>query len=806
MTSHRYRWALWAWVPALVALLLFEPLFLDRSLLSFDNRLWPPFCFHPLEAGSAAMNFLTSDINGWIMPETLLQVERLRAGEVPLWNPHGLLGQPLLANLGFAPFYPTSLLYLWLDPIRAYAVSMAVHLIFLGLGMQLFLRKRGLHPLAGLLGAVVATIGGFLAVHLHLPHFIRTAAWLPWMLWSADALLQGRSLRVTARFALAVGGSLLAGFPQLALLQIYLVLGLLVASVIRRRQWRTLVPVILATGLGGAISAIHLLPATELLQNSLRPGRLSVEQLQEKSLEPECLLGLVFPHFFGDAVQQIDAAHPQVQDDQAFPSYRRWLDAEVQNNFVENTLYVGLLPLLACLWLLFTRGSWSSFAIALAGAAGLAVALGVPGVLDFATLLPGLGAGSPKRALWLASFALAWLTAVATHSWLLRPAPAKPSLVAAAFCLLVAAVFLLPYETWLFPSASESDQSWFRQTLGFDGLRFAAAGLGLTTLTVLRRKSVLCGVLIVVLISADLGLLLRRNNPPQPLHDPYPRTPGIEWLQHHSGEGRLVTFANDLLLPATFGQVFGLDSVGGVAALMIREVGELLHSLDPQTVSLDDPRVVRALRDAGALQSPLLQVLSVGSILASQRFDGFDPVYASEPELLAVYQPAATLSRAYSVKELRVLADRDLRLKALAAADFQPGSQAIVEQLPEGLPPGPLGDVSCQWQRLSPEWIRLELSGGGERAFIVVSEAYFPGWEAEVDGVAVPLHRANHALMGLAIPAGAQRVDLRYQPASFRIGGFLSLVGVLLAFGALIFGQRTKPKDREALPQAAACE
>ena len=70
-----------------IVVVLFEPLFLDRSLLSFDNRLVAPFCVRtPAGVPAQPMNLVTSDLNGWILPETYLIRERLRAAELPLWN------------------------------------------------------------------------------------------------------------------------------------------------------------------------------------------------------------------------------------------------------------------------------------------------------------------------------------------------------------------------------------------------------------------------------------------------------------------------------------------------------------------------------------------------------------------------------------------------------------------------------------------------------------------------------------------------------------------------------------------------
>jgi hypothetical protein len=68
--------------------------------------------------------------------------------------------------------------------------------------------------------------------------------------------------------------------------------------------------------------------------------------------------------------------------------------------------------------------------------------------------------------------------------------------------------------------------------------------------------------------------------------------------------------------------------------------------------------------------------------------------------------------------------------------------------------------------------------------WIVVSETHWPGWRAYVDGKAVRPHYANHAFLGVYVPAGAHRVRLVYLPESFTRGRVISGVALL---GAVLY-------------------
>jgi hypothetical protein len=77
---------------------------------------------------------------------------------------------------------------------------------------------------------------------------------------------------------------------------------------------------------------------------------------------------------------------------------------------------------------------------------------------------------------------------------------------------------------------------------------------------------------------------------------------------------------------------------------------------------------------------------------------------------------------------------------------------------------------------------------GKKDGFLVVTQNALPGWRAWVDGKPAGIYLADGLFQGVAIKAGDKEVWLSYEPASFRIGLFLSLVslGVLGVYAALL--------------------
>jgi uncharacterized membrane protein YfhO len=76
----------------------------------------------------------------------------------------------------------------------------------------------------------------------------------------------------------------------------------------------------------------------------------------------------------------------------------------------------------------------------------------------------------------------------------------------------------------------------------------------------------------------------------------------------------------------------------------------------------------------------------------------------------------------------------------------------------------------------------------------VVSEAWYPGWHAWVDGAPAPILQADYLLRAVELGAGRHEVRFEYRPRSLAIGAALSLAGVVTALG-LVLADRRLAKD-----------
>jgi len=100
------------------------------------------------------------------------------------------------------------------------------------------------------------------------------------------------------------------------------------------------------------------------------------------------------------------------------------------------------------------------------------------------------------------------------------------------------------------------------------------------------------------------------------------------------------------------------------------------------------------------------------------------------------------------------------------------------------------GDVGAAEIRRYGDQVATIATRADGRRLLVMSDVFYPGWVATIDGVAVPVHRANYAFRAVSVPAGDHIVEFRYRPASVRVGAWASLSGIVSVCALLIRGRR----------------
>lgn len=146
-----------------------------------------------------------------------------------------------------------------------------------------------------------------------------------------------------------------------------------------------------------------------------------------------------------------------------------------------------------------------------------------------------------------------------------------------------------------------------------------------------------------------------------------------------------------------------------------------------------------------------------------------------------IYRNREAFPRAWLVHAAESVATGDLEGagRHLLARQHELARWAVVEH-PRGLALAPAsGPESVRWELATSSRLVLTVEASAA-ALLVLSDSYYPGWRASVDGVERPVLATNLAMRGVELSAGRHRVELAFRPWSHRVGLATSGLSALL--------------------------
>jgi hypothetical protein len=155
-----------------------------------------------------------------------------------------------------------------------------------------------------------------------------------------------------------------------------------------------------------------------------------------------------------------------------------------------------------------------------------------------------------------------------------------------------------------------------------------------------------------------------------------------------------------------------------------------------------------------------------------------------------IYENPNVMPRAVIVPEVRVVPESSM-LAQLTSPGFNPWRTALLENsLPEkqmtALELEESGSSGYTASVVSYGLHRVEVRTNATRpGLLVLSDAYYPGWKATVDGVPAPVLRVDYALRGVYLPVGARTVEFRFVPVVLAWGAALTAASLLAGFSAV---------------------
>lgn len=659
-------------------------------------------------------------------------VRGIKAGSWPLWDSYVFSGRSFSGEMQTGAFYPLYLplaLFRWNDngvlaPALYHIMYAGVH--FLGAYLMFrLLRELDLSMFAGLVGGICFSLGGVLGRIPGWPHLLNSGIWLPliflFLLRAMRAALPGPRFLYAAACGISLGMSILAGGLHFAIMQAIVTLTAVIFWVlVTKPDWKQAVLIIaVAAIVAFASGGVQLLPSIEY-------GGLALRGVGPAAFAASKRIPY---HYMSDGL----SAHGLIYFLIAF-AYGGLAQGEAINP------YFGVFPFLLAvigIWKNW-RHPWVRYLTGLAVAA-FAYSLGFASILHgvLYVLAPYLWlAREADRFMYLADFALAVLAAygaealfcTADGAWEPLGKILKWVAVAAVAALALPALYAqLSTNLWVSLSLLLIVVSWllFRHVVsGHTGTLTRALALAL---------------ILFDLYAFDWSAIDRIEASAKG-RDEMRRLlsfgPATRFLKAQPGPFR-VQMAMDSA--PNIGDVFQIQTTGGAGVTVLKDYATIVG----QTDLLNVRYVVKpaATPDAGAVYQD-----STWKVYENPR---------AYPRGWIVHQVIVESSADVSGIDLHRTALLTTRLETpLYAAPDTAGEYVHFDQY--------------EANRMD---VKVHANG---RGLLVLSEIYYPGWMATVNGHPARIWKVDGALRGVVIPAGNSHCTLRYRPASVYAGAWLS--------------------------------
>jgi len=707
--------------------------------------------------------------------------------EIPYWNPYIFGGMPFWAHFESTIFYPLGFLFYLVSPEKAYGFTMALHFFLAGVFMYLLARSMGISETGGFVASAVFVCNGFLMAILFLGHMspVESYLWLPLVIYFVNRAVRADVVWWNAIVAgMFWGIQILAGAPQDAFYTflaatLFLLCSFKGGSALKASLTRLPAVAVTVFLVGASLSSIQIVPALELITESVRASLDSYEWSTLASYPVQGIITILMPHFFGNYA-----------DGSVWVGNTPW-------SIPQQNLYTGILTLVLLGFVSLHGKVEKRVKVfgALLAMVSLILAFGhnTP-VYKLVYLLPGFDrfrAPSKIMVLWVFSMALlAGIGMDGLFSYLRKGSLRRfyPVLLSVLVLAALVTVFhitpsaiLKVFSPFLLADAIPAKMPDAARMILAETQRLTLVISLILLLLLLVHKHLVFhtvgALLLCALLLADLGYIHRKAV----RHDDTVYA-AIEKIKQSVdaglGQDRSVFRVGSFkyTLGANLEMVFGYQTVGGFTALFPSRYYDYMtryseNKLPEGWVSLF----------YGVTKNPVfMDLLNVKYEISHAE------------KLIALRD--SFLPRAFLVPGALVMRKEEV-LDFMAEASFDPRRTLVLETGAVAIESVPLSSdslsVSGQVEITSyrPDRILLTSEATG-KAYLFLSEVFYPGWKGFIDGRPTRILKGNYLFRVIEVPPGSHRIALLFNPLTITIGIGVSVLTFLLILCLGIFASR----------------
>lgn len=713
------------------------------------------------------------------------------SGHIPYWDPTFSGGQPLAANPENELFYPPN--WLILLPGFPYGLSLLIvlHLMLGWIGAFRLSRVMGLSAGSAMVGALAFGLSGLFVSMTNLPPEFFATAWIPLILALSIEAFRMRRFADAALAALALGMQFLVAEPSISLQTVILMIatGGFLAWTSGEQRGRAVLKTIgmVAAVVGAAlcVAAVQLVPAADLLRDTVRGRGFATSITGIWSLPPMRLVEIAVDRWFGPlSGRHIGWYWGRIfYGDKNYPYF--------------SNIHLGILVVSLALASIRTKTRWRAAAWTLIGVF-LLLALGThtPLFAIFASTPIGRITRYPEK--FIVSVVLILVLMAAAMFERIVGGDDRARKTATAVAATIAGVAGGGWlASWTGAYSLAFGRMWElsgpvldRAVVLSRGVLAISAGCAAVTallwLVASRVRPTTTTVLACVVVLVELGFAAGRDSPRMPrsfLGEPAAlmtakrgeRVFGLAAMatnsdvsrkyEAHATTGREVLYLHRNILVGRLPNLWGRSVVmdADVSATNLTATTDFVGAFLPVYRRRGRQAFEMFMEMSGASDITLYRPFGAEWSRSGGRFDRMRPI-----EMVRAPHPQAYFATAIN----RIHGPQEF-VKELTSRPWKPGSVFV------GFPPFAPAPGRILSSAQSPNRIDLDVDADG-RAFLVVCETPHRYWRATIDDKPVALRVANVGYQGLVVDRGRHHIRLRYRNPLIVCSGAVSLVSLSL--------------------------
>jgi len=724
----------------------------------------------------------------------------LQYGELPLWNPNIHCGMPSLGNSNPALFYPINYLFLIVKSPFIWTLKFMLNVFLMGVFTYLFARKINLTKYSSTIAAIIYMFAGTTTVRIWPGHcqLLDAIIWFPVILYFYEDVVKTGKIKYGIYAGIAVALMFFSGHVQ------FVTYGLLMASIyfilrfiLEYKDNKSIKPIfiyIVSLVVLFSLISIQLLPAIELSQYVDRAGGVTFEDATTFCITPQWFITFLIPTFFGTPVDET------------------WWHFGL---IWALCAYIGIMALvLSLIGLIYTRSIYRHVFLFMSIFA-LLFALGkytpLYGILY--TYLPGISFfRCPARILFVFTFSMSILAGFGVDFLTKRALPVhfkkitnillvlsgisvigtilsivlKPYIITLGHYLL-AQNYLLHPRLYMFPMTYWKEFTYTIYSTIFDGiLTFTLILLSITFVFYLKYKQKITMTnfknIIVLIIVFDLflfGSSFVVMTDTDVLEPP-------EYINLIKDEGyyRVLdewVIGQHILYPE------GIEIITGYDSNYLEVYQDFLYLAENKPLSEQEPQLWFSVPKIENLN--ILRLLNTKYIVTETQINNTGLHELLYTNNTYVYEIIDTLPRVFMIPNATIILNKTDVAFTLQSPSFNIKEKIILEEHPN-VPLNNSGQFKeANITYYSPNKIIVYINSS-DPGFLVLSQVWYPGWNAYDNGVKTTLFKTNYALKSIYLLEGEHEVTFLYEPQSYKVGKYISIISLLIFTLIVLFNTK----------------